>query len=171
MHLPSPDIGSVIALDVGTKGTGVAVAHDGSIDGVFTLWNDEILRPMVPVRMAEMIGDVLTFQGPFNLVLWEDYGYGSGHFNSDQAEIIGVLKRLIHLGSPQAGIPVAPNTIKRIVAGNAAATKAQMSKALSSSGYSFESPHEADAVGVLLAYRQLWRNPLPGMFHRAIIKR
>ena len=171
---PDPRDRNVIAFDIGVKTTGVAWrVHHSISTHTHDLVNTDGFRATAPVTMFRMIASWLTKNFPSDavlVVLVEDYAYGGGFFNADQAEIVGMFKNWL-MDADISFIPLPQASIHKAVLGSGKARKSDTIKAVRGHGLHPASSHQADAAAVLLAYDRLWPSPNTSMIRRSILCR
>ena len=160
----------IFAIDPGTKHTGVAYGTDKVLlkadliewDRAFV--GEDRLYHMA-LRLVDMICEV--FRGSKNnLVVFEDYGYGSRFFNVEVAELMGVIKFLLMVYAVKAEVLfVAPNTVKFQIVGKGRAKKVEVGRTIKKMYPVVDqkelSTHEADAVAIYVVGKRYNDNVLP----------
>lgn len=179
IKLIDPSTCTLVTVDPGVQGTGVSIWESARHSGTLTVENDDPYRATAPVTMHMLIMsklESLRINPPHAgrmLLVFEDYGYGSGYFNSDVAEIIGMFKSHVHF-SPSAFIGmvfISPTSVKKIVTGSGKASKADVKRAVKTlyPDIKTTTDHEADSLALFTAYCELWDKPSEAMVRRCIL--
>jgi hypothetical protein len=147
------ELSRIIAVDPGSKTTGCAVFDGNEI----SCYSVEARRGKYGFfKLRAMADDVIKLVRPGDWVIFEDYGFGGTFFNAEVPELCALIKdRLYDLQSNKVMF-IAPNTIKKVIAGHGNATKAMVTKEVKEKTAQFDiilkSAHEADAVAILLTF-------------------
>lgn len=173
-----PDPGKIVSasLDLGSMYTGVSVWLHGECAQTLLLISKCPSAAESSVAAFNQLSDFLQYEAELYdkpmLLVMEDYGYGGGFFNTDQAEFTGMLKKLVLDNSDKfmGLVPIPPNVIKVKVTGNGRATKGDVAKCVAAKGYETSSSHEADSIGVFLTYKEIWESPSEAVIRRSILK-
>jgi Holliday junction resolvasome RuvABC endonuclease subunit len=171
--LPNPAEHICIALDIGTRYTGVSVWDRGSFSRVTQLTVSHSLTARTAVTvfsgLVAMLKQFVSSRSKDVILVVEDYAYGGGFFNAHQAEAIGLLKDYV-IERGWSMVFLAPGTVKKHVTGNGKAKKGEVKKAVKALGYDVKSSHEADSISLYLTYTHVWCQPTDSVFRRAILR-
>lgn len=164
-----PDKYSFISIDLGARYTGLTFWKDGVGSGTCLLTNPSPVEAEGPVVMYGLLRRAIDFGQKVDLIVLEDYGYGGGFFNTDQAEMVGMLKLELPSLTTLGMCAVAPNVVKKCVTGSGRARKGDVLKSIRAMGYTVGSSHEADSIALFLAYREMWKKPSDAMIRRSLL--
>lgn len=139
----------VLAIDPGVEFTGIAVKREGYVSTkTLTAEGFGIERL---ASMVDEVMSIITFEKP-DVVVLEDYGFGGKFFNVEVAELVGTIRYCLwSSGRDCQVVSLAPNTVKKLVAGNGRASKAEVGQAVRKVlTVPVGSDHEADALALLI---------------------
>lgn len=179
LKLIDPNTVAILALDLGVEHTGASLWVPGKSPIITQIEGGEKFLSAKSYSMANKVVsfaygyEATKFREDYPLLLvCEDYAYGGGRsFNNVlQPEIVGAIKALLADRMEAGMIFVSASTIKKTVAGNGKATKAQVKRAVKAAGYDTKSSHEADSIAVYLTYKEIWEAPTKGIFSRSLIR-
>jgi Holliday junction resolvasome RuvABC endonuclease subunit len=161
------------SIDAGTKYTGVTLWHGIRHVETVLLTNTSTSRSLIPIHSARGILKYLTGKMTLgfilDLVILEDFAYNQGgHFNTDQAEIAGIIKHHCFVKNINYST-IPPNTVKMHVTGNGRAGKTAVSKELKTKGFLYKTSHEYDSIGIGMTYLKIWNIATEAMYRRSII--
>ena len=162
-----------VSIDAGTKYTGITLWHGQRHIETVLLTNTSTSRSMIPIHSArgilKYITNKVTAGFKLDLVVLEDFAYNQGgHFNTDQAEIAGIIKHHCFVKNINySSIP--PNTVKMHITGDGKAGKTAVTKELKTKGFLYKTSHEYDSIGIGMTYLKIWNSATEAMYRRSII--
>ena len=116
-----------------------------------------LLQPKAEYAIAKRWLDAIYEVVVPDLVVIEGYSFGSLWMAQRNAEVIGIVKwELDRNGTAYVCIP--PTQVKKALTGKGRASKQEMIGMAQSLGFDVKTEHEADALGLLMAYARNTRN-------------
>lgn len=155
----------ILTFDPGVRYTGWALASspfpvsaltESSISAGTLTYNSKLVGSRRLYDMASMIVTLVAESQP-DMIAYEAYGMGGGFFNTEMGELMGMIFALL-IQSKYRGIlgSLAPNTLKLLVAGSGRAKDSVLAKrVLEETGRKVSTPHERDALALLMAVNQI----------------
>lgn len=163
------------SIDAGTKYTGITLWYGSRPIRTDLLVNNCESRSIIPIHSARGILKYIHFNEAsgykLKLIVLEDFAYNQGrHFNTDQAEIVGIIKHhCVVKNINYTCIP--PNTVKLHITGNGKSGKTAVMRQLKKQDFIYKTSHEYDSIGIGMTYLKIWDNATEAMYRRSIIHR
>ena len=167
--LINPDKKRIVSIDAGTRYTGITYWSGEKRISTELLENNTKNRSIIPLQSAKLILNKL--QSGFDLVVLEDFAYNQGgFFNTDQAEIAGIIKYYC-LTKKVNYTSIPPNTVKYLITGDGRAKKNEVMKTLKSKNIyeELKTSHEYDSIAIGLSYFLTWNKATQAMYRRSIL--
>lgn len=161
----------IVSIDAGTRYTGVTLWENQSRIVTKLLENMTKSRSLIPLESAKLILNEISKAYPIDLVVLEDFAYNSGgFFNTDQAEIAGIIKYYC-LTKKINYTSIPPNTVKYAITSDGKAKKNDVMKKLKSTDLyeGLKTSHEFDSVAIGLTYFNIWDRATQAMYKRSIL--
>jgi len=142
---------SIISIDAGTRYTGITFWNGDKRVSTKLILNNEKRRSLIPINSAKLIlKEISNSNQTMDLVILEDFAYNSGgFFNTDQAEIAGIIKYYC-LSKKINYTSIPPNTAKYVITGDGKAKKNAVMKELKSRDIynGLNTSHEFDSIAL-----------------------
>lgn len=167
--LINPSNKKIVSIDAGTRYTGITCWLGNNRISTELLENNAKNRSVIPLQSAKTI--LSKLQSGFDLVILEDFAYNQGgFFNTDQAEIAGIIKYYC-LTKKINYTSIPPNTVKYLITGDGRAKKNEVMNTLKKKGIyeGLKTSHEYDSVAIGLSYFLIWNKATQAMYKRSIL--
>lgn len=167
--LINPNNKKIASIDAGTKYTGITYWFGDSRLKTELIENTSKIRSIIPLQSAKLILNKL--QSGYDVVILEDFAYNQGgFFNTDQAEIAGIIKYYC-LTKKINYTTIPPNTVKYLITGDGRAKKNEVMNTLKKKGIyeGLGTSHEYDSVAIGLSYFLIWNKATQAMYKRSIL--
>lgn len=160
----------ILAIDPGVMYTGIAFKESETkiITHTVTPPEDLIGTDRQVYLVVTILNYIITYQP--EIVVFEDYGFGRGHFNVEVAELVGALKYALNRAAAPVDILfLAPNTVKFQVTGEGRAKKPLVAaKVKELYGNIAFSSHESDALAIMHTFVKYERKEMDKITERKI---